>query len=107
MVENKHLLVSEGSLFNVQNETWNKEYAEDYKSIIKQKELLKIPFSHQSPQIFYRKSIVEHLKDFAAKKRLSHSCLHLAVYMLDVFMDNHSILPARLYLVANVCLLLA
>lgn len=39
--------------------------------------------------------------------KLTHCCLHLAIYLLDIFMDNHSIVPERLLLVANSCILIA
>jgi hypothetical protein len=38
---------------------------------------------------------------------LSHSSLHLAVYLMDLFMDNHHVIPEKLLLVANVCLMIA
>ncbi|XP_031332814.1 cyclin-J-like isoform X2 [Photinus pyralis] len=72
--------------------------------VIQQRELARVPFHHQSPQMMYRKTIINYLKSYSNDKSLSYSCLHLAVYMLDVFMDNHTILPERLHLVANVCL---
>lgn len=38
---------------------------------------------------------------------LSNTSVHLAVYLLDVFMDNHRIVEEQLGLVALVCILLA
>ncbi|KAJ8965622.1 hypothetical protein NQ314_004014, partial [Rhamnusium bicolor] len=55
----------------------------------------------------YRHHLVEYIKRICIEKKLSHCCLHLTVYLLDIFMDNHSIIPERVLIVANVCLLLA
>ncbi|XP_031332815.1 uncharacterized protein LOC116176452 isoform X3 [Photinus pyralis] len=98
-------LVGKNSLCNIDDD-WNNvfPYRDDYKMVIQQRELARVPFHHQSPQMMYRKTIINYLKSYSNDKSLSYSCLHLAVYMLDVFMDNHTILPERLHLVANVCL---
>ncbi|XP_023012765.1 cyclin J isoform X2 [Leptinotarsa decemlineata] len=55
----------------------------------------------------YRGHLVEYLKRICIERNLTHCCLHLAVYLLDIFMDNHSIIPERVLLVTNVCLLIA
>lgn len=55
----------------------------------------------------FRKQLIEHLKQFAIHKRLAFCTLHLAVYLMDIFMDNHAIKPNKLLLVANVSILLA
>ncbi|KAK4883270.1 hypothetical protein RN001_006589 [Aquatica leii] len=90
------------------NDDWNLNvYEEDYKLVIKQRETVRIPFLHQSPQLMYRRYMIQYLKNYASNKGLSYCCLHLAVYIMDIFMDNHAILPERLHLVANVCLLIS
>ena len=55
----------------------------------------------------YRKNLVEYLKQTACDKKLTQISLQLAVYLLDVFMDNHYITPEKLSLACNTCLLLA
>ncbi|XP_063907224.1 cyclin-J [Zophobas morio] len=83
------------------------EYEEDFKQVIKEQEKKRIFFQHRSPQISFRKHLVQHLKNICGEKSLSRCCLHLSVYLLDIFMDNHKIAAEKLLLVGNVCLLLA
>ncbi|CAH1114417.1 unnamed protein product [Psylliodes chrysocephalus] len=101
--------MTKSSVFYLQKEAWDdtEEYKDNYKIVIKAREQNRLPFIHQSPQFSYRSSLVEYLKQVCVEKKLSHCCLHLAVYILDIFMDNHSIIPERILLVTNVCLLLA
>ncbi|CAH1173607.1 unnamed protein product [Phaedon cochleariae] len=101
--------MSKNSVFYLQKEAWDdiKEYEDNFKKVIKEREKNRIPFFHQSPQFSYRHHLVEYIKRICIEKKLSHCCLHLTVYLLDIFMDNHSIVPERVLLVANVCLLVA
>ncbi|CAH0553059.1 unnamed protein product [Brassicogethes aeneus] len=102
-------LMNKDSVFYLQREAWDdiKEYKDGYKQVIKQREKHRIPFLHQSPQFGYRVDIVEYIKRICIKKRLTYCCFHLSIYLLDIFMDNHSIMQDRILIVANVCLLLA
>lgn len=101
-------LISSNSLFYLHNDLWAEidEYKEEYKKVIAQRESMRIPFQHQSPQVQYRRDVVNYMKKFASEKKMSQCCLHLAVYLLDVFMDNHAIDFDKIILVANVCLVL-
>jgi hypothetical protein len=47
------------------------------------------------------------LRAVAEELNLNNASVHLAVYLLDIFMDNHKIVEERLKLVALVCILLA
>jgi hypothetical protein len=47
------------------------------------------------------------MRAVAEELNLSNTSVHLAVYLLDIFMDNHRIVEERLGLVALVCILLA
>jgi hypothetical protein len=47
------------------------------------------------------------LRAVAEELHLSNTSVHLAVYLLDIFMDNHRIVEERLSLVALVCISLA
>ncbi|XP_018328286.1 cyclin-J isoform X2 [Agrilus planipennis] len=102
-------LASKDSTFWNNADLWRQfiQYEEDFKKVIKQREMQRIPFHHQSPQILFRNELIAYLKQTATQKKMSHSCLHLAVYLLDIFMDNHDIVPHYLQLVCNVCLLIA
>ncbi|XP_056630102.1 cyclin-J isoform X2 [Diorhabda carinulata] len=101
--------MTKNSVFYLQREAWDdiKEYKDNYKKVIKEREESRLPFHHESPQFSYRPHLVDYLKKICIEKKLSHCCLHLAVYILDIFMDNHSIIPEKILLVTNVCLLLA
>lgn len=102
-------LINKDSLFYIQREVWDdtKEYGEDFKEVIKQRENNQIPFLHTSPQIAYRPGLVNYLRKICQDRKFSHCCLHLAVYLLDTFMDCHNVGPDKILLLANVCLLLA
>ncbi|KAH1027424.1 hypothetical protein HUJ05_000935 [Dendroctonus ponderosae] len=102
-------LIKEASSSYLQQEAWEDtlEYTDNFKYIIKQRELFRIPFLHNSPQLGYRLGVVKYLRNLCANKKFSICCLHLAVYLLDIFMDCHSIKPDEIVLLANVCVLLA
>ncbi|XP_063230885.1 cyclin-J isoform X2 [Bacillus rossius redtenbacheri] len=89
------------------NSWWYTEYAEDIHAALRQKELKRAHFHYQSPQLQDRIGLVRWLSSKAEKLSLSLTTVHLAVYLLDVFMDNHSITAERLKLVVLVCVLLA
>nr|CAD7462372.1 unnamed protein product [Timema tahoe] len=55
----------------------------------------------------FRPSLVSWMSNVAERMKLCNTTVHLSIYILDVFMDNHSITTERLILVALVCLLLA
>jgi hypothetical protein len=54
-----------------------------------------------------RHVLVTWLRAVAEELHLNNASVHLAVYLLDIFMDNHRIVEERLNLVALVCILLA
>lgn len=83
------------------------EYDHDHYEILREREKSRLPFVYQSPQIEFRKALVEWMRKIAILKKLDNSSMHLAVYLLDVFMDSYHITTDRLHLVALVCLLLA
>lgn len=58
-------------------------------------------------QLKYRHVLVTWMRAVAEELNLSNTSVHLAVYLLDIFMDNHRIVEERLGLVALVCILLA
>jgi hypothetical protein len=58
-------------------------------------------------QFKYRHVLVTWLRAVAEDLHLNNASVHLAVYLLDIFMDNHRIVEERLNLVALVCILLA
>uniref|UniRef100_A0A1B6MJI5 Cyclin N-terminal domain-containing protein n=1 Tax=Graphocephala atropunctata TaxID=36148 RepID=A0A1B6MJI5_9HEMI len=82
-------------------------YSRDIELHWKFKERQRKPITFSSPQLQLRSHLVEWLKNVSQKKKMSYRTFHLAIYILDTFMDNHSITKDRLGFVALVCLMLA
>ena len=58
-------------------------------------------------QLGERRRLVDMLRLIGERLRLGNTSVHLAVRLLDLFMDNHRVEVAHLSLVALGCLLLA
>lgn len=89
---------------------WYSNYAMDIDRELRYKEhqrLKHFRFLFQSPEVNHREYLVNRIKIIAEHEGLLRSSLHLAVYLLDYYMDNHKIAAERLQLVADVCLILA
>ncbi|KAK9509510.1 hypothetical protein O3M35_006814 [Rhynocoris fuscipes] len=82
-------------------------YAFDIDKTLKEKELFGRKITFQSPQLKYRSKLLEWLKTIAEKLTLSSVTVHLGVFLIDKFMDNHNIMINRLASVGLICLLLA
>ncbi len=66
------------------------------------------PFRRQSPQLeSCRRHLVDWTCQVGERLELASCSVHLAVRLLDLFMDAHVVEPAQLYLVCLVSLLLA
>jgi len=83
------------------------EYAKDILAWLKIREGSIPEFKRQSPQINKRRFLIEWTSVVAEKLKLTNCTVHLAVKMLDFFMDGHDIQNPQLYLVCLVSLLLA
>ncbi|KAM3962171.1 cyclin J [Aphomia sociella] len=83
------------------------EYREEiWKNLLEQ--VAKRPTVHlQSPQLEFRGTLVQQLRDVTKKLSLSIGTLHSAVAQLDLFMDAHRLRSDRLTHVALACLSLA
>ncbi|XP_046990687.1 cyclin-J isoform X1 [Schistocerca americana] len=86
---------------------WTTDYAKDVVSSLREKERQRIPFNFRSPQIQYRSHLVKWICNIAEGLKLSSTTVHLAIYILDIFMDNHSIALESLNLLTLVSVLLA
>ncbi|XP_063708396.1 cyclin-J [Culicoides brevitarsis] len=82
------------------------QYIEDIVESLYEKERTRIPFNFASPQISYRSILVDFMQNVSEHKQFRRATLHLGIYFLDLFMDNHSIELERLNIVSMVCLLL-
>lgn len=88
-------------------EWWVTEYAEDIHRYLYAKQKCRLTYRNSSPQIAYRPVLVDWLSYTCEKMEFSKTVQHLAMYMLDIFMDNHDILIDYLKLVALCCLIIA
>lgn len=55
----------------------------------------------------YRKYLIRSLNQLSEKLGLAATTLHVAVHLLDYFMDSHGIEPHQLMLTASSCLFLS
>ncbi|XP_054259240.1 cyclin-J-like [Macrosteles quadrilineatus] len=83
------------------------QYAREIEEHWKSKEIQRRKYNHASPQLKCRRQLIEWLIHVCEQIKLSHKTVHLGVFLLDMFMDNHSIDPDRLQCVALVCIMLA
>lgn len=85
-------------------------YAESIDKELRYKEIRRLknyPFLYQSPEVHHREHLLNCITFIAESESLGRTSVHLAVYLLDFYMDNHQIAVERLELVAVVCLILA
>ncbi|XP_052393856.1 cyclin-J-like protein isoform X2 [Carassius gibelio] len=69
---------------------------------------LKLPtYQAQSPQIGMRRYFADLLAVLSNRYQLCPTARHLAVYLLDLFMDHYDVAVRQLYVIALSCLLLA
>uniref|UniRef100_A0A7M4EJF0 Cyclin-J-like protein n=1 Tax=Crocodylus porosus TaxID=8502 RepID=A0A7M4EJF0_CROPO len=64
-------------------------------------------FSAHSPQIGMRRYFIDLLTVLSNRCNLCPTARHLAVYLLDLFMDHYDITVKQLYVISIACLLLA
>ncbi|XP_058453351.1 cyclin-J-like protein [Malaya genurostris] len=85
------------------------EYSDEIVWILQESELNRLTIRYTSPQLRYRDALVNFVRLVGECKTctLRRSTVHLAIYMLDTFMDNHNITDNRLNLVALSCVILA
>ncbi|KAF0290549.1 Cyclin-J [Amphibalanus amphitrite] len=86
---------------------WVTDYADDIFSYFLRKEKTGMTFRCRSPQLGERRRLVDMLRLVGERLQLGNTSVHLAVRLLDLFMDNHRVEVAHLSLVALGCLLLA
>ncbi|XP_028158978.1 cyclin-J-like [Ostrinia furnacalis] len=83
------------------------EYRDDIWQSLLEQESQKPTIHLQSPQLEFRGTLVQQLRDVTKKLGLSIATLHSAVAQLDLFMDAHRLRADRLTHVALACLSLA
>ncbi|XP_055638842.1 cyclin-J isoform X2 [Toxorhynchites rutilus septentrionalis] len=83
------------------------EYCDEIIWILQESELNRLTMRYTSPQIRHREVMVNIIRSIGEYEELRRLTIHLAVYLMDAFMDNHNITDNRLNLVALSCVLLA
>uniref|UniRef100_A0A182UF44 Cyclin N-terminal domain-containing protein n=1 Tax=Anopheles melas TaxID=34690 RepID=A0A182UF44_9DIPT len=83
------------------------EYDEDILETLKECESRRMNVHFISPQLEHRRSSVQLILNVCKQQSYRRATVHLAIYLLDVFMSNHTITVGRLKLVALTCLYLA
>lgn len=69
---------------------------------------LKLPsYKGQSPQLNLRRYFADLIAIICNRFRLCPAARHLAVYLLDLFMDRYDVTVQQLHMVSLSCLLLA
>ncbi|KOB78135.1 Cyclin J [Operophtera brumata] len=89
------------------NDEYHCEYREEIWKTLLEQDAEKPTIHLQSPQLEFRGTLVQQLRDVTKKLGLSIATLHSAVAQLDLFMDAHRLRADRLAHVALACLSLA
>lgn len=83
------------------------EYSDEIIWVLQEAELNRLKLQYTSPQSAFRPLLVNLIRDVAQQQNLRRTTVHLAIYLMDAFMDNHKITNNRLKLTALSCIMLA
>ncbi|KAJ8266764.1 hypothetical protein GJAV_G00134440 [Gymnothorax javanicus] len=86
---------------------WKSQLAADIHQALRIKELKLPTYRAHSPQIGMRRYFADLLAILSNRYQLCPAARHLAVYLLDLFMDHYDVAVKQLYVIALSCLLLA
>uniref|UniRef100_A0A8C5PGH7 Cyclin-J n=1 Tax=Leptobrachium leishanense TaxID=445787 RepID=A0A8C5PGH7_9ANUR len=86
---------------------WKGQLAADIHQTLRYKELKLPSYKGQSPQLTLRRYFADLIAIVSNRFKLCPTARHLAVYLLDLFMDRYDISIQQLHIVALSCLLLA
>ncbi|XP_053547678.1 cyclin-J [Bombina bombina] len=86
---------------------WKGQLAADIHQTLRFKELKLPSYKGQSPQLNLRRYFADLIAIVSNRFKLCPTARHLAVYLLDLFMDRYDISIQQLHIVALSCLLLA
>ncbi|XP_017479852.1 PREDICTED: cyclin-J isoform X2 [Rhagoletis zephyria] len=91
----------------IEKSHWICDYSDDIFQTLRETELRRNVLSFQSEQCGFRPVMLRLLKVATEVHQLSRTTLHLALYLLDGFMDNYTIRTEKLNLTAMTCLIVA
>ena len=86
---------------------WETELAEDIHKTLRKRENNINKLQFKSPQLYCREEIIDFLTTVCKELDISTGIRHLAVRLVDHFMDGHNVMEYRLRLMALTCLLIA
>ncbi|XP_067465575.1 cyclin-J [Thunnus thynnus] len=91
----------------LEDQWWKGQLAADMYQELRYKELKLPSFKGQSPQLNFRRYFADLIAIVSNRFRLCPAARHLAVYLLDLFMDRYDVTVQQLHMVSLSCLLLA
>ncbi|XP_056250735.1 cyclin-J [Seriola aureovittata] len=91
----------------LEDQWWRGQLAADIYQALRYKELKLPSFKGQSPQLNLRRYFADLIAIVSNRFRLCPAARHLAVYLLDLFMDRYDVTVQQLHMVSLSCLLLA
>ncbi|XP_074958196.1 cyclin-J-like protein [Phalacrocorax aristotelis] len=91
----------------MEEQWWKGELAADVHQTLRMKELKLPMYKAQSPQIGMRRYFIDLLTVLSNHFNLCPTAQHLAIYLLDLFMDRYDIPVKQLHIISFACLLLA
>uniref|UniRef100_A0A1A9UJJ1 Cyclin N-terminal domain-containing protein n=1 Tax=Glossina austeni TaxID=7395 RepID=A0A1A9UJJ1_GLOAU len=91
----------------INKSNWVSDYSEDIFQTLLQTEMKRRLIHFRSQQCHFRPMLLKLMKDACDCYNLCRITLHLAVYLLDCFMDIHTIQVDRLNLIVLACLMIA
>ncbi|XP_028324975.1 cyclin-J [Gouania willdenowi] len=91
----------------LEDQWWKGQLAADIYQALRYKELKLPSYKGQSPQLNFRRYFADLIAIVSNRFRLCPAARHLAVYLLDLFMDRYDVTVQQLHMVSLSCLLLA
>ncbi|XP_042358351.1 cyclin-J isoform X2 [Plectropomus leopardus] len=91
----------------LEDQWWQGQLAADIYQALRYKELKLPSYKGQSPQLNLRRYFADLIAIVSNRFRLCPAARHLAVYLLDLFMDRYDVTVQQLHMVSLSCLLLA
>ncbi|XP_034041411.1 cyclin-J [Thalassophryne amazonica] len=91
----------------LEEQWWQGQLAADIHQALRFKELQLPLYKGQSPQLNLRRYFADLIATISNSFRLCPAARHLAVYLLDLFMDRYDVTMQQLHMVSLSCLVLA
>uniref|UniRef100_A0A182NYK0 Cyclin-like domain-containing protein n=1 Tax=Anopheles dirus TaxID=7168 RepID=A0A182NYK0_9DIPT len=83
------------------------DYDDDILETLQEREVNSMKLKFIAPQLQHRPTLVKLIYDVCEKQSYHRTTIHLAIYLLDIFMSGHAISESQLKLVALTCLYVA